>query len=287
MISIIIPAYNEEDAISETIKEIKKVLKENNLLEGSEIIVVNDGSTDKTKEKIIEEDVILINNPQNMGYGYSLKKGILNAKNETIVITDGDSTYPFSEIPKMLKEKEKGFDLIVGARTGKHYKESIRKEILRKILKLFVEFVSGKKIKDINSGLRIFDKSTVTKYFPRLCNTFSFTTSQTLAYFMNNLSVCYINIPYNKRKGKTKVRLFKDSLKSIRYILEAGIYYNPLKIFTLLTFLCIFLSIIGFIISHFARINAGYILGIGGLLISIIIFALGILATLLKQIMDK
>ena len=287
MISIIIPAYNEEDAISETIKEIKKVLKENNLLEGSEIIVVNDGSTDKTKEKIIEEDVILINNPQNMGYGYSLKKGILNAKNETIVITDGDSTYPFSEIPKMLKEKEKGFDLIVGARTGKHYKESIRKEILRKILKLFVEFVSGKKIKDINSGLRIFDKSTVTKYFPRLCNTFSFTTSQTLAYFMNNLSVCYIDIPYNKRKGKTKVRLFKDSLKSIRYILEAGIYYNPLKIFTLLTFLCIFLSIIGFIISHFARINAGYILGIGGLLISIIIFALGILATLLKQIMDK
>ena len=287
MISIIIPAYNEEDAISETIKEIKKVLKENNLLEGSEIIVVNDGSTDKTKEKIIEEDVILINNPQNMGYGYSLKKGILKAKNETIVITDGDSTYPFSEIPKMLKEKEKGFDLIVGARTGKHYKESIRKEILRKILKLFVEFVSGKKIKDINSGLRIFDKSTVTKYFPRLCNTFSFTTSQTLAYFMNNLSVCYIDIPYNKRKGKTKVRLFKDSLKSIRYILEAGIYYNPLKIFTLLTFLCIFLSIIGFIISHFARINAGYILGIGGLLISIIIFALGILATLLKQIMDK
>ena len=287
MISIIIPAYNEEDAINETIKEIKKVLKENNLLEGSEIIVVNDGSTDKTKEKIIEEDVILINNPQNMGYGYSLKKGILKAKNETIVITDGDSTYPFSEIPKMLKEKEKGFDLIVGARTGKHYKESIRKEILRKILKLFVEFISGKKIKDINSGLRIFDKSTIIKFFPRLCNTFSFTTSQTLAYFMNNLSVCYINIPYNKRKGKTKVRLFKDSLKSISYILEAGIYYNPLKIFTFLTFLCIFLSIIGFIVSHFAKINAGYILGIGGLLISIIVFSLGILATLLKQIMDK
>ena len=104
---------------------------------------------------------------------------------------------------------------------------------------------------------------------------------------MNDLTVCYIDIPYNKREGKTKVKLFRDSIKSMRYILEAGIYYNPLKIFTFLTVMCIFLSIIGFIISHFARINAGYILGIGGLLVSVIIFSLGILATLLKQIMDK
>ena len=187
----------------------------------------------------------------------------------------------------MLELKNKGFDLIVGARTGKYYKESISKNILRKILKSFVQFISGKKIKDINSGLRIFDKSTVMKYFPRLCDTFSFTTSQTLAYFMNDLTVCYLDIPYKKRSGKSKVKLIRDSIKSIRYILEAGIYYNPLKIFVLLTISCIILSIIGFIFSHFLRINAGYILGIGSLLVSIIVFSLGILSALLKQIMDK
>ena len=234
MISVIIPAYNEEKAISLTIKEIIKVMKDNNIFEGSEIIVVNDGSTDGTRKKALENGVIVIDNPQNMGYGYSLKKGIRYANNETIVITDADLTYPFSSIPKMLKEKEKGFDLIVGARTGKYYKESIQKNILRKILKKFVEFVSGKKIKDINSGLRIFDKSTIMKFFSKLCNTFSFTTSQTLAYLMNDLSVKYIDIKYNKREGKSKVRLLKDSLKSMRYILEAGIYYNPLKIFSFL-----------------------------------------------------
>ena len=205
MISVIIPAYNEEDSIVDTINEIEKVLKQNKLYKGSEIIVVDDGSTDNTKKKALSKKVNVISNPTNMGYGYSLKKGIEKAKNETRIITDADRTYPFSSITDMLKEKEKGFDLVVGARTGKYYRQSIFKSILRRILKKIVEFTTGKKIKDINSGLRIFDKSTVIKFFPKLCNTFSFTTTQTLAYFMNSLTVCYVDIPYRKRVGKSKI----------------------------------------------------------------------------------
>lgn len=287
MISVVIPAYNEENAIEKTIKEIEKVMKKNKLDKGSEIIVVNDGSIDNTKSVAEKCGAVVINNPTNMGYGFSLKRGIKQAKNEMIVITDADLTYPFTSVPEMIKIKEEGFDLVVGARTGKYYKQSFFKSFLRRMMKHLVQFVSGKKIKDINSGLRVFDKSLVTKYFPRLCDTFSFTTSQTLAYLMNNHFVCYIDIPYNKRIGKSKIKLFRDSLKSLRYILEACVYYNPLKIFTLLSIILIILSIIGFIFSHFVHINAGYILGIGGLLLSIIVFSIGLLAVILKQIMDK
>ena len=287
MIAVVIPAYNEEKAIKKTIKEIQKILKKNKLDKNSEIIVVNDGSSDDTAKNALESGAVVINNPTNMGYGFSLKRGIRQAKNETIVITDADLTYPFDEVPKMLKKKEEGFDLVVGARTGKYYRQSFFKSFLRKLMKLLVEFVSGKKIKDINSGLRVFDKSLVMKYFPRLCDTFSFTTSQTLAYLMNNHFVCYIDIPYNKRMGKSKIKLFRDSLKSLRYILESCVYYNPLKIFTLLSIVLIMLSIIGFIFSHFVHIRAGYILGIGGLLLSIVVFSIGLLAVILKQIMDK
>ena len=287
MISVVIPAYNEGEAIKETIDEIKTILKKNKIYKGSEIIVVNDGSKDNTGEVAKKCGAIVINNPTNMGYGFSLKRGIKAAKNETIVITDADLTYPFNVVPEMLKIKKEGFDLVVAARTGKYYRQSIFKSILRKLLKRMVEFVSERKIKDINSGLRVFDKSLVIKYFPRLCDTFSFTTSQTLAYFMNNHFVTYIDIPYNKRVGKSKIKLFRDSIKSMKYILESCVYYNPLKIFTGLSIICIFLSIIGFLFSHFANIKAGYILGIGGLLISIIVFAIGLLAVILKQIMDK
>ena len=286
MISVIIPAYDEEKAIKKTILEIKKVLKENKLAK-SEIIVVNDGSNDSTGEIASKCGVVVINNPTNMGYGFSLKRGIMEAKNETIVITDADLTYPFDKVPKMLEIKRQGYDLVVGARSGKNYKQSILKIILRRILKFLVESVSERKIKDINSGLRVFDKSLVLKYFPRLCNTFSFTTSQTLAYLMNNHFVTYVDIDYNKREGKSKVKLVRDSFISLKYILESCVYYNPFKIFSLLSKICIFLSIIGFIFSHFANIHAGYILGIGGLLLSIVVFSFGLLAVMLRQIMDK
>ena len=287
MISVVIPAYNEENAIKGTIKEIQNVMKKNKIDKNSEIIVVNDGSTDDTGKIAKKCGAIVVNNPSNMGYGFSLKRGIKQAKNEIIVIIDADLTYPFTEVPKMLEKKKEGYDLVVGARTGKYYRQSLFKSILRRMMKALVEFVSEKKIKDINSGLRIFDKSLVMKYFPRLCNTFSFTTSQTLAYLMNNHFVYYIDIPYNKREGKSKIKLFRDTLISLKYILESCVYYNPIKIFTLLSVICIFLSVIGFLFSHFARIHAGYILGIGGLLISIIVFSIGLLAVILKQIMDK
>lgn len=284
MMSIIIPAYNEEKSIQKTLDDIIKINKSKKQIE---IIVVNDGSTDKTKEILKKYNIKVLNNPKNMGYGYSLKKGINAAKYDLIVTIDADGTYPYSYIDKMIEKKNEGFDLIVGARNGKYYKGSIFKNLCRKLLKKLVEYISGQKIKDVNSGFRVFNKKTVTKYFKVLCNTFSFSTSQTLCYTMNSLFVGYIDIPYKKRYGKTKVKFFKDSLKSLRYIIELCIYYNPLKFFTLLTIICVFLSVIGFLFSHYLKIKAGYILGIGGLLVSIIVFSLGLLAVLLKQIMDN
>ena len=124
MISVVIPAYNEENAIEKTITEIEKVMKKNKIDKGSEIIIVNDGSTDNTKSVAEKCGAVVINNPTNMGYGFSLKRGIKQAKNEMIVITDADLTYPFSSVPEMIKIKKEGFDLVVGARTGKYYKQS-------------------------------------------------------------------------------------------------------------------------------------------------------------------
>lgn len=287
-VSVIIPAYNEEDGILATLAEAKAVLTAAPMVEEWEIVVVNDGSHDRTQAVLADaEDVRVINHPHNAGYGRSLKTGILAAAHDTIIITDADLTYPFEVLPELLALYEQGFDMVVGARTGNEYKESALKAPLRSILRWLVEFTSGRTIPDINSGLRVFSKNTSISYFAHLCDTFSFTTSMTLSYMMTSRFVAYLTIPYRERKGKTKIRLFRDSLRTMQYIVQATVYYNPLKIFMLLSALCAAGAVTGLIGSTIFGLLSGYVLGLAGIALSIFMLAFGLLAVLLKQIMDK
>ena len=286
MISIILPAYNEEKAIKQSIDKINEVM--NRIKKYPyEVIVIDDGSYDKTYEHAKKTNAKVIKNPHNLGYGISLKKCIEAAKYETLIICDADLSYPVDAIPDLIKKKEEGYDMVVGQRTGKFYKESPIKFPFRIILRFLVEYVAERKIPDINSGLRIFDKGLAMKYFSHLCDTFSFTTSLTLAYMMNGKFVHYIPIKYFKREGTTKVKLLRDSIRTFQYIIEAVIFYNPMKMFMLLSF---FLIIIGFFLllfGAFTSLNIFYILGVSSIIISILTVCMGFLAVLLKQIMLK
>lgn len=286
MISIVIPALNEEDAIAATIQELKTVLTQANLIP-FDIVVVDDGSKDATARLAQEAGARVISHPHNVGYGKSLKDGILSACFDTIVITDADGTYPIRDIPQLVAEYQRGFDMVVGARTGKHYQESIIKTPLRRILKAIVEFTATRKIPDINSGLRVFSRGTAIPYFNHLCDTFSFTTSMTLAYMMNNRFVHYTTIEYFERSGKTKVRLFRDSLRTMQYIIEAATYYNPLKVFFYFSLVCLCFAGVSLISALLFQLVSLFALGVGAILLSILMMGLGLLAVLLKQIMDS
>lgn len=120
-----------------------------------------------------------------------------------------------------------------------------------------------------------------------LCNTFSFTTSLTLAYMMTTRYVAYMPIGYSDRIGETKVRLWKDSLRTLQYIIQAIIYYNPIKIFLLMSLICFAISLISLGIGVAFQLATGYMLGVGAFLVSIIVFALGLVADLLRQILSK
>lgn len=180
-----------------------------------------------------------------------------------------------------------GFDMAVGQRHGTHYRQSALKMPLRAVLRFLVELTAGRRIPDINSGLRVFSRTAAMKYFPHLCDTFSFTTSMTLGYMMTRRFVTYHKIEYFERTGKSKVRLFRDSLKTLQYIIEAIVYYNPLKIFLLLSLICGMTAAIIMLISLYFSIITGIMLAVGTTMAAIIIFGIGMLAVLLKQIMDK
>jgi glycosyltransferase involved in cell wall biosynthesis len=150
-----------------------------------------------------------------------------------------------------------------------------------------VQFTTGRRVSDVNSGFRVFSKKTALQYFDHLCDTYSFTTSLTLAYMMTRRFVTYVPIAYDARAGKSKVRMFRDSLRTLEYIVLSATYYDPLKLFILFSAICVVLSFAGFAVSVSTGIRGGYLLGLGGLLVALLVFSIGLLASLLKQIMDK
>jgi glycosyltransferase involved in cell wall biosynthesis len=286
MISVVIPALNECDAIVETVNRVIAVLVAANLTP-HEILVVDDGSSDGTGQLADQAGAKVLRHPHNIGYGRSLKDGILAAKYDVIVISDADGSYPIEAIPTLVERFNQGFDMVVGARTGPNYRESMLKSPLRAVLKMIVEFTANREIPDINSGLRVFRKEIAAAYFSHVSDLFSFTTSLTLAYMMNAKFVDYIDIDYSARIGRSKVRLFRDSLRTLQYVLEAATYYNPLKIFVLMAMICLFLAVLSLVGAVVLQVVSGFILGVGAILLSILVVAMGLLAVLLKQIMNQ
>ncbi len=270
--SVIIPALNEEAGIASVIDRLQALLPQ------PEIIVIDDGSTDRTGEIAKSKGVTVLRHPVPGGYGRSLKNGIKAAKNEMIAITDGDGTYPLERIPDLIAKLVSGYDMAVGARQGKHYRGSFLKMPARIVFKWLVEFTTGRRVPDINSGLRAFRKREVLQYEYDLCNGFSFTTTITLIYLLTGKFVRYVPIDYAARKGRSKVRIIQDSLRTLQYIIEVIVTYNPLKLFVLMSGLLgvfVFLSLIEFFVimdPFFLLLATLFLVG------AVIVFGMGLLA---------
>jgi glycosyltransferase involved in cell wall biosynthesis len=283
VLSVIIPALNEEDAIGETVRAVDACLTAAGI--EHEVIVIDDGSSDATGRIAAERGAQVIRHLYNLGYGRSIKDGIRAARHDLVAITDADGTYPIHELPRLYAHHVNGFDMTVGQRIGEEYRESMVKAPLRSILKLLVEYTAGRSIPDINSGLRIINRAMAMRFFSRLCDTFSFSTSLTLAFIMNGLYVEHVPIEYYERKGKSKVRLLRDSINTLQYVAEAAIYYNPLRIFLAFSIGLVAFDLILILINLFLQ-RAGLLLAIIGVfLTSILTLGLGLIAVLLKQIL--
>ena len=230
--SLIIPVYNEESAIIESITKIINQLSEYELQ--YELIVVNDGSTDNTNKLLneIKYDLKIINHEKNKGYGAAIKTGIIYANNDYIVITDADGTYPNERIYEFFNLIIKDdFDMIVGSRTG----SNVKIPLIRKPAKWFIgklaNYVTNVNIPDINSGLRIFKKSSFMSFIQIIPDGFSLTTTITLGMISNGYRVKFIPIDYFHRIGSSKIKPIKDTMNFIVLIFKIGLYFAPMKIF--------------------------------------------------------
>lgn len=226
-ITVIIPAYNEERGIGEVIDKTKDAME--NTRTSYEIIVVDDGSTDETAAIVKEKSVKLIQHPYNKGYGAALKTGVKNAKGNVVLFIDADAQQNADDIQKLLEPIEE-YDMVVGART-KGSKIPLLRRLGKSILSVLANYLAGQKIPDLNSGFRATKKEIVLKYMSILPDTFSFTTTITLAVIKEGYNLKYVPIETSKRIGSSKIKLFRDGFQFILLILRTIVLFDPMKVF--------------------------------------------------------
>jgi glycosyltransferase involved in cell wall biosynthesis len=227
--SLVIPVYDEEETIANTLAELRDTFSD--LRCEYEIIIVNDGSTDRTTEILANQsDVLVLQHQKNLGYGAALKTGIQQARNDWIVITDSDGTYPNGRIPDLL-QLAPSYDMVVGSRTGANVTYSPIRRVPKLFLTAFAQWITRQPIPDLNSGLRLFRKDVVVRFLNLLPNGFSFTTTITLAMLTNHYRVRYEPIDYHARIGRSKIQPIRDTLRFMQLILRTGMYFAPLRVF--------------------------------------------------------
>ena len=281
MLSILIPAYNEANSILQTLDGLQKIMQ--TATTPYEIIVVDDGSKDDTA-RLAESvsGVRVVRQPTNGGYGRALKTGIRYATFDWIAIVDADSSYPLDRLTDLLTYIPR-FDMVVGARTGVHYWGSWSKRISRIMLTRMVNFVIGQSIPDINSGFRIFRKDIAIKHSSRISSGFSFTTTLTLAMFLDEHFVVYVPIDYHQREGKSHVKMGRDTLRMMQILVMAILYYNPLKLFYLICFASVGLGLlVALLFLLIGSFSAGILFFAYSVLIAFIIGSLGFLAEAIR-----
>ena len=226
-VSVVIPAFDEEGAIEESVRSVLSVMEDSRI--EFELIVVDDGSSDRTAELSEAAGAQVLRLPENRGYGAAVKAGIARAKHEIIVITDADGTYPAESIPVLLADLGE-YDMVVGARIGANVAIPLVRRPAKWFLRRLASYLAGRAIPDLNSGLRVMRKSLVKRFEHLLPSGFSFTTTITLASLCSGALVRYSPIDYHERIGESKIRP-SHAVEFLLLILRTIVYFNPLKVF--------------------------------------------------------
>jgi glycosyltransferase involved in cell wall biosynthesis len=223
-LSIVIPVFNEANNLAALIGKVQ-ALK----LTQSEIIVVDDGSTDRTADIALNAGANVIRHPYNIGNGAAVKSGIRAARGKLIVLMDGDGQHQPEDIPKLLAEAE-NYHMIVGARS-KGSKTRFHRNVANLAYNVLASYVTQFRVKDLTSGFRILTRLDALRFIDLLPNTFSYPTTLTLAFLRSGLTVKYVPIQTLYRSGQSKISLVTDGIRFMLIIVKIATLFSPFRVF--------------------------------------------------------
>lgn len=272
-LTVIIPSHNDASGLETILPKLVQTCNRNNW----EIIVVNDCSDDDTQSVLSKyNDVSVIFNEKNMGYGFSIKRGILSAKTEWIATMDSDGQHRIDDLEMLASLATSDCDAVLGKR-----KETSNAPISRRpgkwMLQLAADFITGKKIPDINCGLRILRRDIMLRLLSITSDRFSFSTSTLICLLQLDCRIKFVPVTVEERIGKSNVRQIRDGFYTLLLMNRLVFLFKPLRIILPISFICFILAFLNQVITFMNRgidlSDATVFLGLA----SLVIFLVGLL----------
>lgn len=278
-LSIVIPTFNEP-ALLQTVESYLLTFSNSPLQ--FEIIVVDDGSAPQYTTDFgyfsTLTNVRLISRSRNKGYGFSVQEGVSCATYNDILITDSDLTYDSKCALKLAHQYfTSEVSMIIGARLGKDAHIPILRRPAKFFLRKLASILCQSNIQDVNSGLRIFNRSQFNTFLQLYPDRFSLSSTMTIMYTLFNYSVVYTPIAYARRAGSSKIHPFKDTLRFLSLTLKLVALGKTYRLFMPVSALFFLL----FLIILFYRLQGvefGSIVGLTSFLVFANLFTASILS---------
>ena len=224
-LSVILPAKNEAEGLRRTLPRLRELLPE------SEVIVVDDGSTDETAAVATSHGARVLGSPYSMGNGAAIKRGARAATGDILVFMDADGQHDPADIEGLIAKLAEGFDMVVGARDGSG-QANVGRSAANGFYNWLASWMTGHKVADLTSGFRVVRAHRFREFLHLLPNGFSYPTTSTMAFFRSAYPVAYVPIPVAKRVGtNSHIRPIKDGIRFLLIIFKIATLYSPLKLF--------------------------------------------------------
>ena len=225
-LSIVIPAKDEAGALVDLLPKLR------DFYPNAEIIVVNDASTDETADVCAKLDARVVTHLYNMGNGAAVKAGARAATGDVLVFMDADGQHDPHNVPELLSELEKGFDMVVGARNAASH-ASLGRKFANSLYNRLSSWISNHSVRDLTSGFRAVRADRFREFLHLLPNGFSYPTTITMAFFRAGYTVSYVEVAVHQRRGNrgSHINPLRDGIRFFLIIFKVGTLYSPLKVF--------------------------------------------------------
>ena len=288
-LSVVIPARDEADSLAPLLQRLHESLGKLPGEPASEIIVVDDASTDDTAAVAEAAGAQVLRHPYGKGNGAAIKSGVRAAQGEVILCLDADGQHPPEIIPSLLERVEQGYDMAVGARSGLAEHAGWWRALANRIYNRFASWMVGHPIADLTSGLRAVKAPLFRRFLYLLPNGFSYPTTLTMCFFRCGLSVAYVPSNMSPRgvsQSKSHIRPLSDGLRFLLIIFKVGAYFSPLRVFFPISFT---LLACGFCYYAYTYLTMHRLTNMSVILFinAIIVFLIGIVAEQITALLYK